>query len=146
MEKKDALTKTLAIVGTVLVWFPIAAPVLLSIIFFVAEGRFLFDYLMPAEFFLFALAGSGLLLWATLRAHSGVKFMVWGISIAVFMFFGGQWFAEVTGLASGETEPTGWRFGIVIASLAIYWLGLILIGTVGALLLRDLLKKRLLSA
>jgi len=128
------------------VWFPIAAPVLLSIIFFVAKGGLVFDYLMPAEFFLFALVGSGLLLWATLRIHSRVKWIVWGISIAVFMFFGGQWFAEVTGLASGETEPTGWRFGIVIASLTIYWLGLVLVGTIGALLLRDLFKKRLLSA
>ena len=143
MEHKNVLTKALAIGGTVLVWFPILAPILLSLIMFSVRGRLLFDYLMPMELFLFALLGSGLLLWATLRAHSRVKFVTWGIGIAVFMFFGVQAFAEVTGLASGETEPVGWIWGIAIASLVVYILGILLVGTGGALLLRDLFKRRL---
>jgi hypothetical protein len=98
---------------------------------------------MPAELFLFALAGSGLLLWAALRAHSHVKFIVWGAGIAIFLFLGVQWFAEITGLASGSTEPVGWMWAVVIASLAIYSLALIMIGTGGALLVRDLFVKRL---
>src|SRR5512147_1416358 len=138
MEKKNALTKVLAIGGTALVWLPILAPILFSIVLFVAERKFLFDYLMPMELFLFVLVGSGLLLWATLRAHSRVKLVAWGIGIAVFLFFGIQWFAEVTGLASGETEPVGWMWGIVIASLVVYAVGVILVGIGGALLLRDL--------
>jgi len=140
MEQKNILTKVLAIAGTVLVWFPIVAPILLSAIMFVTRGRFLFDYLMPAELFLFALVGSGLLLWATLRAHSRAKFVIWGIGIAVFMLLGGQWLAVVTGLASGETEPVGWIWGVVIASLVTYTLAIILVGTGGALLLKDLFK------
>jgi hypothetical protein len=142
MAKKMVLTKTLAIGGTVLVWFPILAPILFSIVSFVAERKPRLDYLMPMELFLFALVGSGLLLWATLRAHSRVKLIVWGIGMAVFMFFGVQWFAEVTGMASGETEPVGWMWGIAIASLVVYTLGIILVGTGGALLLRDLFKRR----
>ena len=143
MEKKNSFTKVLAIVGTVLVWFPILAPILLAIVMFFAEGRFLLDYLMPAELFLFALAGSGLLFWAALRAHSHAKFIVWGTGIAVFLFLGVQWFAEITGLASGATEPVGWMWAVVIASLAIYSLALIMIGTGGALFVRDLFVKRL---
>ena len=142
MAMKNVLTKTLAIGGTVLVWFPILAPILFSLIPLIAEHKFRFDYLMPMELFLFALVGSGLLLWATLRAHSQVKLIGWGMGMAVFMFFGVQWFAEVTGMASGETEPVGWMWGIAIASLVVYTLGIILVGTGGALLLRDLFKRR----
>lgn len=129
-----------------LVWFPILAPILLSIVLSVTKRKLLFDYLMPMELFLFALIGSGLLLWATLRAHSRVKFIVWGIGIAIFMFFGVQWFAEVTGMASGETEPVGWMWGIAISALVVYALGIILVGTGGALLLKDLFKRNLLSS
>lgn len=146
MEQKNILTKVLAIGGTTLVWFPILAPILLSIILFIAERKFLFDYLMPMELFLFALVGSGLLLWATLRAHSRVKFIVWGIGIAIFMFFGVQAFAEVTGMASGATQPTSWMWGIVITSLVVYVLGIILVGMGGALLLKDLFRRRLSAA
>jgi len=142
MAKKNVLTKTLAIGGTVLVWFPILAPILFSLLPLIAEHRFRFDYLMPMELFLFALAGSGLLLWATLQAHSQVKLIGWGMGMAVVMFFGVQWFAEVTGMASGETEPVGWMWGIAIASLVVYTLGIILVGIGGALLLRDLFKRR----
>lgn len=146
MERKNVLTKVLAIGGTALVWFPIAAPILLSATMFTARRRFLFDYLMPMELFLLALAGSGLLLWATLRAHARVKLVAWGIGLAVVMFFGVQAFAELTGMASGATEPTIWMWGIVIASVVVYVLGIILVGTGGALLLRDLFKGRLSTA
>lgn len=143
MDQKNILTKVLAVGGTILVWLPILAPILFSLIPLIAERRFRFDYLMPMELFMSALAGSGLLLWATLRAHARVKFIAWGIGIAVLMFFGVQAFAEVTGMASGATEPTAWMWGIVITSLVIYVLGIILVGTGGALLLKDLFKSRL---
>jgi hypothetical protein len=143
MEKKDDFTKILAVAGTSLVWFPILAPVVISTILLAVEGRFLFDYLMPMELFPFVIAGSGLLFWATWRAHIRLKYIVWGIGIAVFMFFGGQWFAEITGLASGETEPAGWMWAIVIASLVLYALGIMLVGICGALLLKDLFKRRM---
>jgi len=70
MEKKDTLTKVLAVFGSVLIWFPILAPILLGFGALITRGRFLFDYLMPAELFLSALLGSGLLIWASLRSHS----------------------------------------------------------------------------
>ena len=145
MEKKNAFTKILAIVGTVLAWFPILAPVLLSLILFIGEGRFLLDYLMPAELFPFALAGAILLLWAGLRARSHWKLIAWGLGIAVGLLVGSQALAVVTGLASGATEPVGVWWILVLASLAIFTLGLVTIGVGGILLLRDLFKPAQLS-
>jgi hypothetical protein len=143
MEKKRALTKFLAVAGTVLVWFPLLAPILLSIILFIQRQIWRVDYLMPAELFFSFLLGSGLLLWATLRAHSHVKPVAWGLGLAVLVLFGGQALAEISGLASGETEPTGLAWGLVLASLALYVLAILLVGMGGALLVRDLFKQRL---
>ncbi len=143
MEERNDFTKVLAIAGTLLVWFPILAPIILSTALFIAEHRFRFDYLMPMELFLFALGGSGLLLWATLRAHAQVKSIVWGIGIAIVMFVGVQWFAQITGLASGEAEPTGWRWDLAIMFLIVFVLGIVVVGMNGAILVKDLFKRRL---
>ena len=140
MGKKDLLTKILAIVGTVLAWFPILAPILLSIAALIQRGRFLFDYLMPAELFPFALAGGGLLLWASLRARSRRGWIGGGLGAAILLLFGTQGIAVVTGLASGETETGGWQWALVIGALILYILALIALGVGGILLLRDLSK------
>lgn len=140
MEKKGVLSKVLAIVGTVLVWLPILAPVLLSVVLVITEREFRFDYLMPAELFPATLVGGGLLIWAALRAHSRRRLIGWGLGIAVGLLVGGQVLAVVTGLASGETEPTGWWWALVLASIVVYSLALVVIGVGGVLLLRDLFK------
>jgi peptidoglycan/LPS O-acetylase OafA/YrhL len=143
MERKTALTKFLAIAGTVLVWFPLLAPILLSVIFFLQEQIWRIDYLMPAELFFSFLLGSGLLLWASFRSHSQVRVVAWGLGLAVFMLFAGQAIAVATGLASGEAEPAGWRLGMVMASLIVYIGGMILVGLAGIFLIRDLFRHRL---
>ncbi len=140
MEKKDVLTKILAIAGTVLVWFPILAPILISVAAFITERMFRFDYLMPAELFPFALVGGSLLLWAALRARAQRKLIGWGFGTAVFLLLGGQGLAVVTGLASGETTPAGWRMAVVLAALIAYDLALVAVGVGGVLLLRHLFK------
>ena len=140
MEKKGVLSKVLAIVGTVLVWLPILAPVLLSVVLVITEREFRFDYLMPAELFPATLVGGGLLIWAALRAHSRRRLIGWGLGIAVGLLVGGQVLAVVTGLASGETEPTGWWWALVLASIVVYSLALVMIGVGGVLLLRDLFR------
>lgn len=142
MEKKGFLTKLLAISGTILVWFPILAPVLISAIFYLREHILRIDYLMPAELFFFFLLGSGLLLWAALRAHTQVKLVAGGMGLAVFMLFAGQAIAVATGLASGEAEPAGWRLWIVIASLIVYIGGILLVGLGGIFLVKNLFKER----
>jgi hypothetical protein len=140
MEKKDTLARVLAVIGTVLVWFPILSPVVVSVIGFMVERMFLFDYLMPAELFPVALMGGGLLMWAALRAHSRRGIIGWSLGAAAGLLVGGQALAVATGLASGATEPTGWQWALVLGSLVVYSLALVVIGIGGLLLLRDLLK------
>jgi hypothetical protein len=140
MEKKNVLTKILAVAGTVFIWLPILAPVLFSVIHSIMTRRFLFDYLMPAELFPIALIGGGLLLWAALRGHSQQKLIGWGLVSAIVLLGGGQGLAVVTGLASGKTAPTGWWWGLTLAAIIAYDLVLILIGIGGVLLLKDLFK------
>jgi hypothetical protein len=140
VKKKNVFTKILAIAGTVLVWFPILAPFLLSVAVIFTHHVFRFDYLMPAELFPFALVGGGLLIWAALRAHSRLKLIGWGLGLAAGLLVGGQMLAVVTGLASGETEPTGWPWLLVLASLVVYSLALVVMGLGAILLLNDLFK------
>lgn len=140
MEKKGGLTKTLAIVGTVLAWFPILATIMTSIGGSLASGQFRFDYLMPAELFPAALIGGGLLLWAALRAHLYRRLIGWGLGAAVSLPVAGQVLAVVTGLASGRTEPTGLAWALVLTALGLYVLAVIVIGVGGILLVRDLFK------
>ena len=137
MEKKGPLTKGLAVVGTALVWFPILATVLTAALALIGERVLRIDYLMPAELFPFALVGGGLLMWAALRAHSRRRPIAWGLAVAVGLLIAGQVLATVTGLASGETEPTGWWWALVVASLVLYTFALVEIGTAGVLLVRD---------
>ncbi len=140
MANKGTLTRVLAIVGTVLAWLPILAPILLSVAALIDRGRFLFDYLMPAEMFPVALAGGGLLLWAALRARSRRKLFGWGLGVETGLLVGGQALAVVTGLASGETAPGGWQWALVVAAIAGYCLAVIAVGVGGVLLLRDLFR------
>ena len=70
MKTHNRLTKLLAIVGTLLVWFPILAPIVVTLAYFFISGLFRFDYLMPAELFLAVIIGGGLLIWAAFRART----------------------------------------------------------------------------
>ncbi len=140
MKKHDVLTKSLAVMGTVLVWFPILAPVLLSAALMIKAGMWRFDYLMPAELFLVALVGGGLLIPATNRAHSHRRIIGWAFGIVVFLLVGGQILAVVTGLASGRIEPSGWEWTLVLATLVGYSLALLVMGIGGLLLIRELFK------
>jgi hypothetical protein len=140
MEKKDVLTKALAVVGTVLVWFPIFATLATSVVGTIAARVFRFDYLMPAELFPVAFVGGGLLMWAALRARSRRGLIGWGLGVAVGLLLGGFALATVTGVTSGASEPAGWFRAIMVASIAIYSLALVEIGVAGVLLVRDLFQ------
>jgi hypothetical protein len=138
MEKKDTLTKILAIAGSILVWLPMLAPLVFAVIRFIQARRFLFDYLMPAEIFPVVLVGSGLLVWAAIRARSRRGLIGWGLAAAVGLLICSMALAEVTGLASGETEEGGWQWALVLVLFAGFWLGLVGMGVGGVLLVRDL--------
>lgn|SRR5574341_2609785 len=145
MEKRGVLTRFLAIAGTALVWFPIIVPILLSLFVSIRGHIFRFDFLMPAELFLFALAGGGLLIWAALLEHSHWRLIGWSLGLAIGLLVSAQAIAEVTGLASGETEPVGWSWALVLALIGGFTLSIIVMGVGGLLLLRDLFKTPLLT-
>ena len=142
MNRRSALTRTLAIIGTILVWLPIAFMVLTSVIGSAQSGIFRMDYLLPAELFPLILIGGGLLFWAAWRARSRKRIIGWGIAVAAGSIVLGQALAVVTGLASGATEPTGWQWGLVLAAIAVFIGAVIAIGVGGILLTRDLLLTR----
>ncbi|MFN8497224.1 MAG: hypothetical protein U0641_05150 [Anaerolineae bacterium] len=140
MKRRDSLTKILAVAGTVLMWLPFLAPVLLAIGVTMTRGRFLFDYLMPAELFPAVLGGGALLLAAAVRMRSRRALIGGALGIAVGALAAGQALAVVTGLASGETGPSGWPWALVLGSLAAYSLAVAAMGIGGLLLLRDLFR------
>jgi hypothetical protein len=140
MGKRDAHTKGLAIAGTVLVCLPVLLPFVLSLVLFIRARMLRFDYLAPAEVFPVAFVGMCLLLWSALRARSRQKLVGWGLGIALAALIGSQALAIVTGLASGETEPVGIWWTLVLGCYALYPLALVVIGIGGVLLLRDLFK------
>ncbi len=137
MGRTGVFTKALATVGVVLAWFPIAITLAVALVRLAADQRFRVDYLMPAELFPVAVAGSGLLWWAALRARSRRRVIGWGLAAMLALLVGGQALAVATGLASGATEPAGWPWALAVASIAGYTLALIVVAAAGALLVRD---------
>jgi hypothetical protein len=137
MEKKDTLSRILAIAGSVLVWIPILAPVFFAVVRLVQARRFQFDYLMPAELFPAVLLGGCLLLWSAWRARSHRKLISMSLTLAVVLVVGSQALAVVTGLASGAIEPVGWPWALVVALLAGFWLAVVALGVGGILLISD---------
>jgi hypothetical protein len=138
---RGVLTRTLAVVGAVLVWLPIVATFVFGAIVSIRSSMFRVDYLMPAELFPVALIGTALLLWASVRARSRRGLFVWGLALMVGLWVGMQVIAVATGLASGETELAGWPMILVAAALAGYTLTLAVVAIAGALLVRDLVRR-----
>ncbi|MEA4890411.1 MAG: hypothetical protein VB070_13225 [Clostridiaceae bacterium] len=135
MDNKGIFTKILAVAGIILVWFPILFPLVISAVKLIQSQRFLFDYLMPAEFFPVSLAGALLLLWAAFRVHAFRKLIVWGTGAAVFFFIAFQLVAVFTGLASGETEPAGMTIILVNTGLVLFIAAVLELCVVSILLL-----------
>lgn len=57
MKATYRFTKALAIAGTLLVWLPVLAPLVFSVVRLFNRQKFLLDFLMPAELFPVILAG-----------------------------------------------------------------------------------------
>ncbi|MCB9135505.1 MAG: hypothetical protein H6636_08765 [Anaerolineales bacterium] len=141
MKNHSLLTRILTVVGTILVWVPLVVPVVLSLVGSLTRGRFLFDYLMPAELFLFALVGGLMLVWVAIWVHTGRGLIGWGLGLAVGLLVGSQVLAVVTGLANGDTEPGGWQWALVLTMLVGYFLALVVIGMGGVKLWQIVWKR-----
>ena len=140
MDKKTVLTKILAVAGTALVWLPMLTPLAFGLASLIVDGRFRFDYLMPAELFPAVLLGGLMLVWAAWRAKMEKRLIGWGSLSVLLMLVVSQLVAVLTGLASGETEPGGWQMTLVLVFLGLFWLGLIAVGVGGIRLLRRLFQ------
>jgi len=140
MKRTGAVTKVLAIAGTVLLWVPLVAPVVFTRWAALGSGHFNFDWLIPAELFPAVILGGGLLLWAALRAHARRALVAWGWGVAVGALVLSQVFAMVTGLASGAAEPTGLPMALVIGGIAIYVAATIELAISGILVISDLFR------
>jgi hypothetical protein len=144
MDKKSRLTKMLAILGTSLVWLTVLSPVVFWLGFSLRRGVIdleHFDYLLPAELFLVALVGGGLLVWAALRAGRRLKLIVACLGVAILALVGGQALAVVSGLATGEKPTGGGEWALVMGSLVMYILALAGMGVGGMLLVRELQER-----
>jgi hypothetical protein len=140
--KNNWLSKVLVVSGTILAALPILAPILFGVTIFLRSGQFHFDYLMPAELAFMAFAGGLMLLWAAIRLGTHRWFIAGSLGLAVLMWVGFQAVAQVSGMASGETEPEGLVFGVVIAGLVIYTLAVIALVVWGWRLWRQVFGKK----
>ena len=133
MEKKALLSKILAVVGTVLVWFPILAPLILGFISLGMDGIFRFDYLMPVELGILVFIGGATLIWGAMRTGYRRGIIFWGFglaaaSIAVLMVL-------------GDVVPGSLEWVIAIGLLITYALAIMIMGVGGILLWKDLFGK-----
>lgn len=133
MEKKDALAKGPAMIGTVLVWIPVIAPVILGFISLAMDGIYRFDYLIPAELGIMVFIGGALLLWGAFRARSRQGIVTWAFSIAAI--------AVIVLITFGDVVPGSWEWMIVIGLLIAYSLAIVAMGIGGIFLWRDLVSK-----
>jgi hypothetical protein len=140
MHKSDVFTKILAVAGTLLVWFPLILPFVFGFVSMAGDGRFRFDYFIPAELFPLILVGGILLLWAAFRAGAPRRLIGGGLLLAVILLVASQEIAVLTGLASGAAAPEGWRLGVVAAGLAGFVVSVVAVGVGGARLVRGLLR------
>jgi hypothetical protein len=141
MKNKDWLSQTLALAGTILVTIPVLFPLVFSIVRFISVGDFLLDYLMPAELGLPVLIGAGLLLWAAIRSKHNLKMIAWSLGLAIILVFGSQALAEITGLATGRIDATGWQYGVAIGGIIGYDLVVITLAITGIMLCRHLFHR-----
>jgi hypothetical protein len=141
MKKNDLLTKILAVLGTLLIWFPILAPIAFGGARLLRGGRFMLDYLMPAELAGIVLLGGLLLIWAAFRAKSQRGIIGWGFAAAVVCLLLSLGLAQVTGLASGAIEEGGWQWALVLGLLMLYILAVIVVGVGGVKLWKGLFRK-----
>jgi hypothetical protein len=140
MGKRDLFAKILAIIGTVLIWIPLLLPVIFSISRLISRGRFNFDFLMPAELFFFAIAGGILLIWAAFRSKLLRKWISWSFGACLALTVIDAAAANLTGLAAGVHEPTGWRLAVVLGIYIFFLLAFISTAIGSILLIKKLFR------
>jgi len=130
--------RLVAVAGTALCALPFVAMALLSLIASVLERRLLIDLLMPFELFPVYLVGAIALQVLGFRAQRQRLALSLSSVVAIAALLGAQWLAQLTGLASGETAPTGLPVMAVVALLVLAALAMLVTAAAGARLTRAL--------
>lgn len=138
MRTGSQFDRVLAIVGAVVAALPVAAMLATSLVGSLVRGRFLMDYLMPAELGPALAVGALLLLIAAWRARRDLAAVATVAVTALVAFAAMSAFAVWTGLADGTHEPEGWRLVVVLIPLAVYLLAAAALPLVGWHLARAL--------
>ena len=100
MNGRTRASRILAVVGTVLVGLPLAAPLLLAAVPFVTSGRVLLDFLMPGELFPLVVLGGAALLVGALLLRRRRLLVVLPLAAAILLFVATNLFAMATGLSA----------------------------------------------
>ena len=141
MKNHDLLTKVLAIAGTILVGASVLLPLFFSLVRLVQIGKLQFDYLMPLELGFLVIGGTGLLIWAAIRAHARIKLIAWAAALAVLTGVGVQLLAVLTGLADGSTPDTSPWMAVLISIVVAFDILVVVLFVAGCLLCKDVLTK-----
>ena len=120
-----------SVIGTVLLWIPIALTIVTSIVGSIFAGKLLMDYLMPAELFFLVLAGWILLIIGSILSRRWKISVVVTGAAALALLFGAQMIAVVSGLASGDIPAEGMIWYLVLGMLILYDLLVIVLGILG---------------
>ncbi len=133
MKTKRVAARILAVVGTVLVWFPIAFMAITSFLRLIETGQVRIDFLLPFELFPATLAGILMVMAAALLTrtlHVPILWLTGGLAV---ILAGGALFAKVSGLAAG-TDEEPWSIAVLTAIMVLAILVIAAIGVFGILL------------
>lgn len=141
MFKRRSLVLTLAVIGTVLLWTPIVAPILFSLAAGLTRRGWHLDTLMPAELFPIVLVGGGALIAAALWARA-LRMPITGAVIGSLVLLAStQAFAEVTGLANRKEGHAAWVLPTAQVGLAGYVVLVVASAILGGKLVRRLVRE-----
>ena len=86
---KNKVTKVLGYLFSVTSTFPVAIPVVLTLIILITKGKFLYDFMMPAELILFTIFSAlGIIILEVVnkKSFSEYKKLVLYLSLSVINF------------------------------------------------------------
>jgi hypothetical protein len=126
--------------GEVLAGFPILAALVFSAIGSVASKRFLLDWFMPADLFMMALPGGGLLLLGAFLIKRRRAVIGATLGACVASLGGGQVYAMASGIAEGIVQPGKVAEFLLLGSVALYTIFLATLVVLGAFLIGDGLR------
>lgn len=135
---ENRFTKTLAVAGTLLVWYPILRALCVSSDFLIDQGELVDDYAYTLQHFSTALLGGLLLIWAASRARRRQKIILWSYLLGVGALILGLTLASVFGLDSDVIRPE--TYLVAFLSVGFFVLVTVVMAVGGVLLLRDLFR------